>query len=106
MGFRPNLLVRSLGPGLVTRYDSPAGRERTVDMSELKEKLKLPAASGGESSICREETSYIRSLNPGQAPGNALAVRFKGLEEPIRFQRFHLFGTGARDTPFIDSAAG
>jgi hypothetical protein len=32
--------------------------------------------SGGESSICKEETSYIRSLTPGQAPGNALAVRF------------------------------
>jgi hypothetical protein len=53
--------------------------------------LKLPAACGGEFSICREETSYIRSLTPRQAPGlqqekiellgpakpgNALAVRF------------------------------
>jgi competence protein ComEC len=45
--------------------------------------LKLPAASGGESSICREETSYIRSLTPGQAPGNALAVRFNpSTDEP------------------------
>ncbi len=38
--------------------------------------LKLPAASGGESSICREETSDIRSLAPRQAAGNALADRF------------------------------
>ncbi|MBN1893910.1 hypothetical protein JW906_05425 [bacterium] len=39
--------------------------------------LTLPAASGGESSICREEDIDIRSLMPGQAPGNALADRFK-----------------------------
>jgi hypothetical protein len=38
--------------------------------------LKLPAASGGESSIFKEENNYIRSLTPGQAPGNALAERF------------------------------
>jgi hypothetical protein len=57
----------------------------------MKNKLKLPAArfagssycicellktSGGESSICIEETFDIRSLAPRQAAGNALAVRF------------------------------
>jgi hypothetical protein len=39
--------------------------------------LKLPAACGGESSICREKDVYIRLLTPGQAPGNALANKFK-----------------------------
>ena len=38
--------------------------------------MKLPAACGGESSICKEESIYIRSLTPGQTPGNALAFRF------------------------------
>jgi hypothetical protein len=48
-------------------------------VSYLSMELKLPAASGGESSIFKEENNYIRSLTPGQAPGNALAERFKSL---------------------------
>jgi hypothetical protein len=46
-------------------------------VSYLSMELKLPAASGGESSIFKEENNYIRSLTPGHAPGNALAERFK-----------------------------
>ena len=40
-------------------------------------KLKLPAASGGESSICKEKDIGMRSLTPRQAAGNALAIRFR-----------------------------
>jgi|GEM_PF-6939852 photosystem II stability/assembly factor-like uncharacterized protein len=54
-------------------------------------RLKLPAASGGESSTFKEEDNYIRSLTPGQAPGNALAVRFKRFEKDS--------GTGAWEPP-------
>ncbi|MBN1893619.1 sigma-54-dependent Fis family transcriptional regulator [bacterium] len=39
--------------------------------------LKLPAASGGESSIRQEKGFWIRSHSPGQAPENVLSVRFK-----------------------------
>ncbi len=63
--------------GLPARIDQNIGVGVERAASETLD-LKLPAASGGESSICREKTSYIRSLTPGQAPGNALAVRFNG----------------------------
>ncbi|MBN1894246.1 phosphatase PAP2 family protein [bacterium] len=54
--------------------------------------LKLPAASGGESSICKEKDIWTRSLTPGQSPGhsprqakgNAPAVRFL-----LRFLRMY-----------------
>ncbi|MBN1895547.1 MBL fold metallo-hydrolase [bacterium] len=39
-------------------------------------RLKLPAASGGESSICKDKDIWIRSLTPRQTAGNALAGRF------------------------------
>ena len=50
--------------------------------------MKLPAASGGESSICKEKDIWIRSLTPRQAAGNALAVRFStdpGVDPGIGF---------------------
>jgi len=41
------------------------------------EKLKLPAASRGESSKCKEFSVVIRSLSPQQPAGNTLAVHFQ-----------------------------
>ena len=57
--------------------------------------LKLPAASGGESSIFKEENNYIRSLTPGQAPGNALAERFNFRKKIIKHKlKFHTESRG------------
>ncbi|MBN1893417.1 choice-of-anchor D domain-containing protein [bacterium] len=59
--------------------------------SRQEGRLKLPAACGGESSICQDEDIWIRSLTLGQAPGDAFADRFTirlDLTEP---------GSGARD---------
>jgi hypothetical protein len=63
--------------------------------------LKLPAAGGGGSSIFKEEDNYIRSLTPGQAPGNALAVRFNGFHQGcfiIGISSFQCYNTG-RSSP-------
>jgi SAM-dependent methyltransferase len=65
-------LIQAVKPAVPKALKLPAAPLRGIELLYCK----LLKTSGGESSICREETSYIRSLTPGQAPGNALAVRF------------------------------
>jgi hypothetical protein len=47
-------------------------------------RLKLSAACGGESSICKEKEIGIHSLSPGLSPGNSLADRLN--EKDSAFQ--------------------
>jgi|GEM_PF-504357 AraC-like DNA-binding protein len=68
------------------RLFAEAGRTRKTVLEIVyevgfnsKSTLKLPAASGGESSICKEKDIWMRSLTPRQAAGNALAIRFNSL---------------------------
>ena len=103
--FRNDAATEAMAETSPGEFREPAGSENRIKLAELKKAivytgLKLPAASGGESSIFKEENNYIRSLTPGQAPGNALAERFNPFLYPAQWDNDSRRLTGLK--PFGD----
>ncbi|MBN1893180.1 16S rRNA (cytosine(1402)-N(4))-methyltransferase RsmH, partial [bacterium] len=96
-GHSQAILGRLSGGRLIGIDRDPAAIQRARMKLASCGELKTPAASGGESSIFKENDFYFRPLTPGQAPGNALAVRFTAVQGTLGRIDEHLNALGIRE---------